>query len=126
MANDAMNKLIADRYHARRGPGVVGRVAGARLDDERQRAFQEALSATERAHKAGDPIVIQQAEEKLDAVLDEVRAAHQPAEPPQEPAVSFDGGVRRPVRPYEPANMNRHIAGAIRERRALAQAARGD
>jgi hypothetical protein len=120
-----MNRLIV--ANARRGTRTVGLVDRLRgtppLDVDRQERLNLAMADYEHALKRGDDIAAQIADEKVDALLNESRAARQE---PQPPAPSFDGGARRSVSTRPPPNMNGLIARSLAERRALAAAVRGD
>jgi hypothetical protein len=92
--NASMNQLIVRA--ARRGAGVMDRLP-ARLDEQRASEFHEALSAAERAIKAGDATGRDIAEARLDRILDDARAARQEAAGQPTPELAgpgFDGGVR--------------------------------
>ena len=126
-----MNAMI--RAGARRGsrPGLLDRLRGASpLDNSRQERLNTQMVAYEDAARRGDPIAAQIADEKIEELLTEARAARQqassaPDAPQAPPSTSFDGGVRRrSASTRQPPNMNRVILGAAAERRAIAAAAR--
>jgi hypothetical protein len=73
--NAAMNRLIASR--ASRAHGVVGRLGD--IDTrERRAALNAAMAEAEHAIKVGDPVARELAEERIDTILAEARAARQP------------------------------------------------
>ena len=122
VSTSAMNELIAA---GRRSPGgLIDRMAGVSLPDERREALQTAIADYERSVKRGDNLGRDMADARIDALLDEARAARQPQEEEPAPRVSFDGGVRRSVSVKQPVGMGRLIREAHAERQALAAHAR--
>jgi hypothetical protein len=105
--NKTMNALIANS--ARRGErqlGVIDKLRGvAPLEAGPQGDLNAAMASYEHACRHGDEAAKQTADAEIERLLNQARAARQPASP------SFDGGVRRPVRRPE-TNMNTLIARA--------------
>ncbi len=112
-----MNELILRGARRSRG-GLIDRLRGSELSEDRQSGLNEAMSAYEAAARRRDEVGMERADARIDMLLSEARAARQQAEPPPE-AISFDGGVRRAVRPYSPPDMNAYISRRAMERNAL-------
>ncbi len=122
-----MNSLISGTLRQRRDAsmerfgGVLGRLQGQTLDEDRQERLNAAMARVESAIKHGSTEDRQTAEAHLDAVLND-REVSTPAEPPR----GGVGGVRRPVTRREPPSMNKVIRQTVAERRAISAWARGD
>lgn len=107
---DSINEMIRRQRTAATGEralGVLDRLRGATpLADDRQERLNVQLSAYEDATRRGDHIAAQMADEKIEALLSEARAARQETQrQTNPPAPSFDGGFRgrRGIAP--PANV---------------------
>lgn len=130
-ANRQMNRLIAQAARGNRD-GLLDRLRGSgRLDEHRQACLNAAMADLEAAARRGDEIARDMADERVEAILAESRAARQQAasnvgyspEPPA-PAPSFDGGVRKPITRSERSDMNAAIRGELDAQDAVAQRAR--
>lgn len=109
-SNTDMNAFIAETAgRGERQRGLLDRLGGTTLDDDRRRELNEAMIAAETAIRQGNDAGREIAEIRLDRVLDEAREVHKAAQPP---AVSWDGGVRRPM--PRPPSMNQLIRETAR------------
>jgi hypothetical protein len=127
-SSNLMNSFIAAAARGER-PGLIDRLQGTPpLEHDRRERLNAALAEHEAAQRQGDHIAAQIADEQIEGILTEARAAADAAkgQAPAPTGSGFDGGVRRAVPVREPVDMNRHITRAVRERQALADAARGD
>ncbi len=123
-----MNRLIlAGARRGERTVGLMDRLRGTRLDESRQERLRTQLANYESAIHRGDDVAAAVADDAIEKLLNESRQARQQQQSQQSrpSSVSWDGGVRRPVTRPQPADMNKTILAAARERRALAEAARG-
>lgn len=125
-AHLSMNELIRNSARPRRTVGLIDKLKTTPpLENDRALRFHQAVADAERAVKAGDELAREVAEARLDAVIEESRAARaenvgRSAEPV--PVPSFDGGVRRPVaRRREPLTMGQAIRAELASREEIRQ-----
>ena len=132
-ASMSMNKLIASSIRSRRTVGLIDKLKTTPpLENDRAERFHQALADVERAAKAGDELARELAEARIDAVIEESRAARRAENEMSNvgrsaaeaaPAVpSFDGGVRRPApRSREPLTMGQAIRAELASREEIRQ-----
>lgn len=117
----AMNRFLAGSRHKR---GVIDHLRDIDTSD-RAAALAQVTQDFDRAAKAGDETAMAIADDRIDRLFAEARAARQQAETDhQEPPVSFDGGVRRPLIRRQRPSMNTVIQGAVAAQRAVEAMAR--
>ncbi len=130
-----MNGLIREAVDGRRSPsGLIDRLRGiGPLPSDRQERLNRAVANHEAAIKRGDEVAAAVYDTAIENLLDEARAAHREAaptvghdnaaEPPA--AISFDGGVRRPVRSEpKPMTLGQAVRRELAARETVAQRAR--
>jgi hypothetical protein len=112
MGNDAMNRLILQ---------AAGRAPRRDTRTEFARRYSDLCEDYAQAVNSGDEIAIEMANQRIDELVAEARAARAAAQPEAPPPVSFDGGVRgRRPGPAPPAGARVESAAQL-FRRALAR-----
>ena len=104
-----MNDLLRASVRPRRIEGLVDRLKQDPIKEpHRAERFRILVAQHEAAIKAGDETMAAVYDDQLDQLFIEARNAceDESSEPPAPAAISFDGGVRRPVRrPRAPLNV---------------------
>jgi hypothetical protein len=126
MANAEMNRLIRESRPRQPGLGLIDRLRGVgALGSDRQERLNAQMAAYEDAVRHGDHIAARMADEKIESLLSEARAARQP-EKQQEAVTSFDGGARgrRPIAPAGGGDRSETPAALLRRAMEASRTAR--